>query len=860
MSRRRATGLFDEANNKYHNAMGKGKQAVVEGKEKIKLKLTQGTQLCLHGTLIVGIRKAIDIPDMDNKFGIKFRKWDVTDAYVEVRLNDTCLARANVAHNSLNPIWNETYRFDVCHTDTNLTFRVLDKDDFKSEEIGTVEFKIKDLLDGKKREGEYPIRKESHVRDRGKLKLMVKFTPILENEILRCTKLLSMGYNTYKVDSYFPVRQNCRVTLYQDTHVEENMKQFENVEPLYYPKPCWSDIYNSLMEAKKLIVVVGWSMWHEVKLLRSKETDEGIDERSLGDILVARAQEGVTVYVMLWEEYTGGSFGEKIGTSMGTGGLDTHAFFQKAGAQNIHCILVPRTKTSEGFYDNWFVDKFQNVTYSHHQKTVLCDTSCTGSDRRRLIAYLGGLDLTKGRWDTPNHELFSTLANEHKGDFMNAMIHPKASAHPNIESQGPREPWHDIHCKVEGKIAYDVFCNFRERWNKQGKKDGNMDLDFLTLDLDFITSFDLDDDGTEDSTHTWNCQLFRSINEDSAIFGNSTTNYCHENGTSINKLSRKSGVPTESSILQAYIQMIRSAENFIYIENQYFLGSSHCWKLHGHEKHTPNKICHHIIPVEIAMKIVEKIHSETRFVAYILVPMFPEGDPTTSPVQEILHWQHRTMEMMYEKVSEAIKEAKSDTIPTDWLVFMCLGKQELFNDLISVGDSTNAFARSSHFPIYVHSKMMIVDDSYIIVGSANLNQRSMSGSRDSEIAVGAWQPSFSYDHPKGAVHNFRLGLFREHFNHFDETFIHPEDLISVRNIKDIIRCNWAIYTGNLHDSNLNWSVLKGKPHGNMLPYPIEVKSDGTLETINDVESFPDYPSDATIKGKISNNLMSYVTS
>lgn len=28
------------------------------------------------------------------------------------------------------------------------------------------------------------------------------------------------------------------------------------------------------------------------------------------------------------------------------------------------------------------------------------------------------------------------------------------------------------------------------------------------------------------------------------------------------------------------------------------------------------------------------------------------------------------------------------------------------------------------FPIYVHSKMMIVDDVYIIVGSANINQAS----------------------------------------------------------------------------------------------------------------------------------------
>jgi phospholipase D1/2 len=37
--------------------------------------------------------------------------------------------------------------------------------------------------------------------------------------------------------------------------------------------------------------------------------------------------------------------------------------------------------------------------------------------------------------------------------------------------------------------------------------------------------------------------------------------------------------------------------------------------------------------------------------------------------------------------------------------------------------------------IYVHSKMMIVDDKTTIIGSANINDRSMKGDRDSELAV-----------------------------------------------------------------------------------------------------------------------------
>ena len=37
--------------------------------------------------------------------------------------------------------------------------------------------------------------------------------------------------------------------------------------------------------------------------------------------------------------------------------------------------------------------------------------------------------------------------------------------------------------------------------------------------------------------------------------------------------------------------------------------------------------------------------------------------------------------------------------------------------------------------IYVHSKMMIVDDNTAIVGSANINDRSLLGHRDTELAV-----------------------------------------------------------------------------------------------------------------------------
>ncbi|TQD95905.1 hypothetical protein C1H46_018483 [Malus baccata] len=56
--------------------------------------------------------------------------------------------------------------------------------------------------------------------------------------------------------------------------------------------------------------------------------------------------------------------------------------------------------------------------------------------------------------------------------------------------------------------------------------------------------------------------------------------------------------------------------------------------------------------------------------------------------------------------------------------------------------------------------MMIVGDEYIIIGSANINQKSMDGARDFEIAIGAFQPNhLAFTIPARAqMYAFRLAL------------------------------------------------------------------------------------------------------
>merc|ERR1712088_272897 len=182
-------------------------------------------------------------------------------------------------------------------------------------------------------------------------------------------------------------------------------------------------------------------------------------------------------------------------------------------------------------------------------------------------------------------------------------------------------------------------------------------------------------------------------------------------------------------------------------------------------------LCNHTIPVEIISKIRDKMLAGERFTAYIVIPMWPEGDPTSAPMQAILYWQLRTMQMMYREVGRALREASVPPHlgqhPTDWLMFLCPGTRVVPDpqdmsvlDPPSPGSLADTFWKTQRQMIYVHSKMIIVDDAYIIVGSANINERSMSGTRDTEMCIcSGWVCGQNTSRPGRSY-----SVFREHSN------------------------------------------------------------------------------------------------
>ena len=192
----------------------------------------------------------------------------------------------------------------------------------------------------------------------------------------------------------------------------------------------------------------------------------------------------------------------------------------------------------------------------------------------------------------------------------------------------------DIHAKVEGPIALDIMKNFEERWSRQSEEmiTRLYQHDESELALDAPASFPDFDGGP------WTVQLFRSITSDSCILD------LDKHGT----LHRKGGRLVENSIHNCMVRQIRKAKNFVYMENQYFLGSAYAW-FNDHET-----LSHNLIPRELTQKIIEKIEAGEPFKCYIVIPMFPEGDPASAAIQEILFWQYRTMETMYKRIAQAL--------------------------------------------------------------------------------------------------------------------------------------------------------------------------------------------------------------
>ncbi|XP_077235081.1 phospholipase D gamma 1-like [Tasmannia lanceolata] len=801
--------------------------------------------LLLHGSLDIWILEANNLPNMDmfsktlkDMFGRTLttsmsskidshlpRPHMTSDPYVSISVSNAVIGRTYVISNNENPVWMQHFNVPVAHYAAEIRFIIKDSDVVGSQLIGVVAIPAEKIYSGLKVEGSFPILNTSGkpCKPEAVLKLSVQYIPI--ERLTMFHNGVGSGPNYYGVrGTYFPLREGGKVTLYQDAHVPEGCLPDLRLDcgMRYEHGKCWIDIFEAISRARRLVYIAGWSVFHKVRLVR----DAGYAlDCTLGDLLKTKSQEGVRVLLLVWDDPTSRKFWVlQTGGVMQTHDEETRRFFKHSSVQ---VLLCPR---SAGKRHSWANQQEVGAIYTHHQKTVIVDSGA-GNNKRKIIAFLGGLDLCDGRYDTPRHSLFRTLQTVHKDDYHN----PTFTA-PNANC--PREPWHDLHCKIDGPAAYDVLTNFEERWLKASKRHGinklkrSYDDALLKIERipDIVGRLDVPC-LNENDPEAWHVQVFRSIDS------NSVKGFPKDpkDATSKNLVCGKN-VLIDMSIHTAYVKAIRAAQHFIYIENQYFLGSSYNWSSHN------DLGANNLIPMEIALKIANKIKANERFSAYIVIPMWPEGVPTGLPTQRILFWQYKTMQMMYETVYKALEEVGLEKTyePQDYLNFFCLGNREAVEGKdASYGRTTPANTphvlaqKNRRFMIYVHSKGMIVDDEYVIIGSANINQRSLEGSRDTEIAMGAYQPHHTWaqkqSNPHGQIYGYRMSLWAEHIGAVEECFTHPESLECMRRVRALGELYWRQFAAD--------EVTEMKGH--LLKYPVSVDRKGKVKPLAGRETFPD---------------------
>uniref|UniRef100_A0A7N5ZXS9 Phospholipase n=1 Tax=Anabas testudineus TaxID=64144 RepID=A0A7N5ZXS9_ANATE len=321
--------------------------------------------------------------------------------------------------------------------------------------------------------------------------------------------------------------------------------------------------------------------------------------------------------------------------------------------------------------------------WAHHEKIVVIDQS---------VAFVGGIDLAYGRWDDREHRLTDVGSVTRSGSVQSLKTGVG-------ELQGNTRFWH-------GKD----YCNFVYKDWIQLEKPFDDFIDRYTTprmpwhDIASVVHGRAARDVARHFIQRWNFTKimkpkYRSLSYPFLLPKSHSTadelkyqvpNCVNTKAQVLRSVADWSaGIKYhEESIHNAYIQVIAKSKHYIYIENQFFISCA------------DNKTVQNKIGDAIIERIIRAHKEGKKYRVYVVTPLLPVFLFLFSPY----------------------------LFPVD---------DQWMNYISFTGLRTHAELEGRLVTelIYVHSKMLIADDNTVIIGSANINDRSMLGKRDSEVAV-----------------------------------------------------------------------------------------------------------------------------
>ncbi len=290
---------------------------------------------------------------------------------------------------------------------------------------------------------------------------------------------------------------------------------------------------------------------------------------------------------------------------------------------------------------HFYMDGNHPVGASHHQKIVVVDDA---------IAMVGGLDLSRSRWDTSGH-----------------MINDPRRVDPN----GPKyDAFHDVQVAVDGEAASSLGDLARWRWlHATGEA--------LSPP---ITAGNAPD--------PWPPHVVPNLWDTPVGIARTLSTY--------------NGHAAVREVENLYLDAIRAADRFIYMENQYFTS-----------------------PI-LAKALISRLREPNGPEILAILPCRNTG------------WlEENTMGVLRERILRQLREADTYGRFRAYCPYWKTAPSHLIN---------------------VHSKVFIVDDEFLRIGSSNLSNRSLGLDSECDVAM----ESAGRQDIRDAISAFRNRLMGEH--------------------------------------------------------------------------------------------------
>ncbi|KAM3513301.1 hypothetical protein MY11210_003077 [Beauveria gryllotalpidicola] len=618
-------------------------------------------------------------------------------------------------------------------------------------------------------------------------------------------------------------------------------------------------VSQALERAQESIYILDWWLSPELYLRRPPSKNQ---QYRLDALLKGAAERGVTINVIIYKEVPAALPIDSAHTKKSLEALHP----------NIHVFRHPDHKPTGYDVEYELGVAFEDLTHfdlakashaamkaiygvtddtilywAHHEKLLIVD---------KILCFMGGLDLCFGRWDTNTHP----IADAHPGgldtiifpgqDYNNARIFDFAnvddwSQNKLDRTQNSRMGWSDVALCMTGSITHSLVDHFVDRWNYvYGVKYGEQNCSKYKL-MDAPDTIEEIGKTVPQAVSSLRRRVTNSLKRrfTKGLRGLGRNKAALKEQILNIQLTRSctrwsSGLRTEHSIANAYVDAILKAQHFVYIENQFFI--------------TATSSQQHPVVNKIGAAIVQRIqraHSNgERFKMWVVIPAVPAfaGDLKSNDAlgtRAIMKYQYDSISRGGHSIMERLRHAGIDD-PRNYISFYNLRNFDRINTSSKTEEAENKAgveyeeARKKHddqvgachclegeggcattdsYPkyqvqaqtvvdqtknpivaaymqgrdelshfvwdgdadaemdafvseeLYIHTKLLIADDRLVICGSANLNDRSQLGTRDSEIAVviengppvSSTMDGKPYQASKFAS-SFRREIFRKH--------------------------------------------------------------------------------------------------